>query len=387
MNGSGHSSLPLEAFSKVVEAVYDCALDPERWHGALRQIGDLCESQVSQMSVHDYIDGRTELSFGLAYSEAFMRLHEEKYAPMNPFLSILAMQPVGLVKTRAMQIDDREFYEGRFYQEWIKPQGFDDAISVTLLKTDRRIGWWTAHRLADRPRYGQAEVRLMSLLAPHICRTVKISDALNLKTIRSEALEATLDALASGVYFTDRHTRIIYMNRAAEQQIGIGTALRIENDRLAPVDRGADVALAGAVAEAMTNETEVAAGGIALALPAKQGTGLIATVLPLTRGERRNVCGAFAATVAIFVQDPVVVPPFPGEAFAKLYGLTGGELRVLLAMAPGLAVTEAAEVLGISEATARTHLQRIYAKTGTTKRTELMRLFLSSAPPVQTASN
>jgi len=106
-------------------------------------------------------------------------------------------------------------------------------------------------------------------------------------------------------------------------------------------------------------------------------------VLPLTRGERRNVCGAFPASVAIFAQDPVVVPPFPGEAFAKLHGLTGGELRVLLAMAPGLSVKEAAEVLGIGETTAKTHLQRIYDKTGTAKQTELMNLFLSSAPPVK----
>jgi DNA-binding NarL/FixJ family response regulator len=79
----------------------------------------------------------------------------------------------------------------------------------------------------------------------------------------------------------------------------------------------------------------------------------------------------------------VAAPPFQGEAFAKLYGLTGGELRVLLAMAPGLAVKEATEVLGIGETTAKTHLQRIYTKTGTSKQTELMQLFRSAAPPVQ----
>ena len=92
--------------------------------------------------------------------------------------------------------------------------------------------------------------------------------------------------------------------------------------------------------------------------------------------------GAFAATAAIFVQDPFVVPPFPGEAFAKLYGLTPSELRVLLAMAPGLGVKEAAEVLGVSETTAKTHLQHIYGKTGTSKQTELLHLFMSSTPPV-----
>jgi DNA-binding NarL/FixJ family response regulator len=111
----------------------------------------------------------------------------------------------------------------------------------------------------------------------------------------------------------------------------------------------------------------------------------VASILPLTRGARQNVCGAFAAKAAIFVQDPVVVPPFPGEAFAKLYGLTGSELRVLLAMAPGLSVKEAAEVLGISETTAKTHLQHIYDKTGVSKQTELMLLFISSTPPVKVA--
>ena len=86
--------------------------------------------------------------------------------------------------------------------------------------------------------------------------------------------------------------------------------------------------------------------------------------------------------VAVFVQDPVVMPSFPGEAFSKLYGLTRTELRVLLAMAPGLSVKEAAEMLGIGENTAKTHLQHIHSKTGTSKQTELMRLFMSSTPPV-----
>ena len=284
-----------------------------------------------------------------------------------------------------MLIDDREFYESRFYQEWVKPQCLDDFIGFKILRTDQRIGWLAANRHESLPRYRDADVRLLSLLAPHVCRAITISDALNLQTIRSEALEATLNALASGVYLTDRLGRVIYMNRAAEQQARASNALRIENDRLAPVDRAARLAMSKAIADAMADEAAMANGGVTLPLPAREHNGLIATILPLSRGERRNVCGAFAATAAIFVQDPIVAPPFPGEAFAKLYGLTGSELRVLLAMAPGLGVKEAAEVLGIGETTTKTHLQHIYAKTGTSKQTELVHLFLSSAPPVRAA--
>jgi DNA-binding CsgD family transcriptional regulator len=82
------------------------------------------------------------------------------------------------------------------------------------------------------------------------------------------------------------------------------------------------------------------------------------------------------------MQDPVA-PPLPGEAFAKLYGLTTSEARVVLAMAPDLSVKEAAEVLGIGETTVNTHLQHIFRKSGTSKQTELMHLFMSSTPAVK----
>jgi DNA-binding CsgD family transcriptional regulator len=128
-------------------------------------------------------------------------------------------------------------------------------------------------------------------------------------------------------------------------------------------------------------EAAAPTGGITLALPDSRG-GLVATILPLDRGQRRGVSGPFAAAAAVFVQDPVVDPLYAGEAFAKLYGLTGAELRVLLAMAPGLGVKDAAAMLGVGEVTARTHLQHIFSKTGTSKQTKLLQLLRNSTPPV-----
>ena len=211
-------------------------------------------------------------------------------------------------------------------------------------------------------------------------QAVAISDALNLTTIRSDALEATLNALTSGVYLTDRHGRIVYMNLAAKRQVDTGNAIRVANSHLSPIDRKARLALDRAIDEATGDEADLPTSRFTIALPGGDNAGLIATVLPLARGERQS--GAFSGMVAIFVQDPIVMAPFPGQAFAELYGLTTSELRVLLAMVPGLSVKEAAEVLGIGENTAKTHLQHIHSKTGTSKQTALMRLFMSSTPPV-----
>lgn len=379
---AGTAHVRLATFSKVIEAIYDCALDPNRWQNTISLIAEQCDSQVCILGIHDYLNARSELAFTLGYSDSFVRLHEEKYKEMDPFFHAIQLVPVGVVTTQAMLIDDAEFYQSRFFQEWCKPQGVHDMINFKIVQTDQRIGWLALNRLITYPRYGKAEVNLLTLLSPHVCRAITISDALNLETIRSEALEETLNALASGVYLVDRFRRVIYMNQAAERQISSGSVLRIEDNRIAPTDGTARAALTTAIDEAIADEAAKPKGGFSLVLPSEEGAGLIATILPLTRGERQNICGAFAAMVAIFVQDPIVVPPFPGEAFAKLHGLTGSELRMLLAMAPGLGVKEAAEILGISETTAKTHLQHIYGKTGTSKQTELMMLFMSSRPPV-----
>jgi DNA-binding NarL/FixJ family response regulator len=130
--------------------------------------------------------------------------------------------------------------------------------------------------------------------------------------------------------------------------------------------------LAKAIDETIGDEADLPTTTVAL--PGVDGGGLIATILPLARG--------VAAMAAIFVQDPIVMPTLPDQAFAELYGLTRSELRVLIAMVPGLSVKEAAEVLGIGENTAKTHLQHIHSKTGTSKQTELIRLFMSATPPV-----
>jgi DNA-binding NarL/FixJ family response regulator len=379
------SEIPLETFSKVVEAIYDCALDPNRWIDTAGMIAQLVGSEICVLGVHDMKNVHHGVMFHVGVEERYERLYAEKYGAINPYSVPLQLRPVGKVVTAGMIVAEQEVLRSRFYQEFTRPQGVRDTIGFSVLRTEQRMGWLAANRLEGKPRYGDAEVRLLTLLSPHVRRAITISDVLNLKTLRSEVLEVTLNALTSGVYLADSLGRIIYTNRAAEQQIENGKVLRIENNRLVPIDRMARAWLATVIHEAIADEAATLSGGFSVALPAREGTGLVAAILPLHGGERQILCGAFAAMAAIFVQDPIVVPPFLGEAFAKLYGLTGSELRVLLAMAPGLSVKEAAELLGMGDTTARTHLQHIYGKTGTSKQTELLHLFMSSTPPVKAA--
>ena len=100
MSDSG-PEISLEVFSKVVEAIYDCALDPNRWHEVVVMIAQLSQSQRCVLGVHDFAHDRNELMFQLGYEdEDYWRLHEDKYKGMNPTFAPLQLLPVGTVATR-----------------------------------------------------------------------------------------------------------------------------------------------------------------------------------------------------------------------------------------------------------------------------------------------
>ena len=232
--------------------------------------------------------------------------------------------------------------------------------------------------------YHEPELDLFKLLSPHVCRALTISDALDIRALSSEMLEKTLDGLLAGVFLAARDGHVVYMNATAERQVKAGNSIRIVNNRLCPSDVAAREALSNAIEHAARDESHTEMSQHSLAIPDAYGAGYIATLLPLSGGQRRNIAAPFAASVAVFMQDPVDAPLMPGEAFARLYKLTGGELRVLLALAQGLGAKEAADILGITEPTVRTHLQRMFSKTETPRQADLLRLLQNSTPPIRT---
>jgi FixJ family two-component response regulator len=87
------------------------------------------------------------------------------------------------------------------------------------------------------------------------------------------------------------------------------------------------------------------------------------------------------AIAAMFVRKASLEAPASLETLARLYRLTVSELRVLQAVVEVGGVPAVAETLGISEATAKTHLHHVFTKTGTTRQADLVKLVASHASP------
>jgi DNA-binding CsgD family transcriptional regulator/PAS domain-containing protein len=374
----GLDGVSAQSLSDTIGAIYDCALDPQLWPDTCRKIADLCESTGGGICVHDMRHVQNDQLFVFGYQPEFLEKLGSQYA-QSPMAAADIVAGIGDVNV--LSTDRQELLESRFYQEVLAPFGLMDMIWFPALRTGGRMASMHASRKDKAPHYQQIEIGLFKLLSPHVCRALTISDALDIRTLRSEMLEKTLDGLATGVFLTARDGRVVYMNAAAERQVKTGTAIRILNNRLDPVDPAARAASSNAIDRSAADDGD--ASERSLAIPDENGAGYIATLLPVQRGQRRDIVAPFAASVAVFMQDPLEAPMMPGEAFARLHKLTGGELRVLLALAQGLGAREAADMLGISEPTVRTHLQHMFAKTHTLRQVDLLRLLQTSTPAVR----
>jgi DNA-binding CsgD family transcriptional regulator/PAS domain-containing protein len=376
----GLDGVSAQALSDAIGAIYDCALDPQQWPDTCRKIADLCESTAGGICVHDTRHVQNDQLFVFGYEPEFLDRLGTNYA-QSPMAVADIVANIGDV--RALSMERHELSESRFAREVLKPFGLQDIMWFPALRTGNRMASLHASRTEQAPYYQQLDISLFELLSPHVCRALTISDALDIRTLKSEMLEKTLDVLVAGVFLTGRDGRIVYMNDAAERQTRAGSSLRIVNNRISPTDPAARAALSKAIEAASRDDIEMDGCEHSVAIPDVDGGGYVATLIPVDRGQRSGIVAPFAASVAVFTKDPAEVPLMPGEAFARLYKLTGGELRVLLALAQGMSAIEAADLLGISEPTVRSHLQHIFTKTEAPRQSDLLRLLHNSTPQVR----
>ncbi len=373
-----------DTLADVIGSLYDCVLEPERWSQALPLISSLGASTASSIVVNDRSGAGAAHIFEHGADQSYLRLYFEKLAATKALpAKTTVLDRVGDVATLTMLAGAREPLHSDFYVSWVKPLGFRDVMGVLVLKSGRRVAWFSVARSEIQAPYGQKELRLMGALSPHVCRALLISDALELQTVAATRLEETVDALSTGVILTEGQGRITYMNHSAERLLKSGSSLKATNGRLAAVQPRARESFSRALSLSVEGKAPPTTGRHFIALPGAEGAGFVANILPLQWHQGRNPLPSLPGAAAVIVQDPAASAEIPTEALAELYGLTRAEGRVLELIARGQTPQDAADVLGVTLTTVKTHLQKVFAKTETARQAELVQLVTRMSPPLR----
>jgi DNA-binding CsgD family transcriptional regulator len=369
-----------EEVSVLVGDIYDAAIDPSLWPGVLAKIAWFVNGQTAGLLSKDSVNKLGNVHYNFGVEDRYLELYRETYWRVDP-LTPLLFYDVGQVTSVADFMSHEEFQQGRFYKEWAEPQGWVDAANVVLEKSATSCAILSVIR-SKAVGTVDAEMRWrMALIAPHVRRAVLVGKVIELKTAQAATLADTLDGIAAAIYLVDANGRMVHANAAGYSMLADADVVRASSGRLVTSDAQTQQPLGDLFASVASGDA-LGIKGIALPLKSCSEQPYVAHVLPLTSGARRAARASYAAVAAVFVRKAAIDAPPAPEIIAKHFGLTPGELRVLLAIVEIGGVPETAEALGIGEATVKTHLHRVFCKTGATRQADLVKLVAGFSTPL-----
>jgi DNA-binding CsgD family transcriptional regulator/PAS domain-containing protein len=334
--------------------------------------GILSKDSVSKVSIPHY-------HFGV--DPIFVQIYADTHSKFDP-VSTLPFFDVGQIVSIPELVPYEEFLEGRFFREWMQPQGFVDAANSVLEKSVLSCSFLTI--LSDEARgVVDGELRRrMALVVPHVRRAVLIGQVIDLKRAEAATFSDALDGLSAGIFFIAADGRIVYANAAGHAMLSVGTFFRSVSGRLVSSDHQAHKTLHETFIAANDGDAGIGVKAIALPLIAHDGERYVAHVLPLTSGGRRSAGKTYTATVAVFVRKMALEGLSAPEVIARTYKLTPTESRVLLAIVEVGGIPEVAAALGIADSTVKTHVGRLFEKTGASRQADLVKLFAGFSTPL-----
>ena len=198
---------------------------------------------------------------------------------------------------------------------------------------------------------------------------------------QAEVSMHVMEHLATGVIFLDHRGHLIFLNRLAQTILDRNDGLFASRNGLAASTTEQTTDLRCMIADAaLTTRGEGLSSGGTIGLRRPSGKrNLFLVVTPISNKTLSlDYC---RPAVIVFVSDPENMVRTDAKRFSAAFGLTGSESKLAVRLAQGETLVQAAEALGVSHETARTHVKRIFDKTGARHQGDLVRVLLASITP------
>jgi len=355
----------------LIDGIYEAAIVPEGWSRVLRDTAVI--AGCSEALLGTVLDNEARLiasspEFGEAYEDVLRRI---PFGVNERAQRLLAHGRHGFITDEDVFSSD-EIAREPIYQDMLIPAGYGSGVATAIAAPTGDMTIVHCERSFSEGTVDARGIAALDRLRSHFARAGLLGRRLAMERARaaSQALElmglpaavlglrgevidanALFQALMPGI-FQDRALRLSIMHAPADEMLSAAIAALARPDLPQPVR--------------------------SLPIPGRRGDAPMVLHIAPVRGQARDV---FSFASAIVVATPVTAGAEPeAGVIAGLFDLTPAEARLAAAIAGGHTPREAAQRLGVTEATARTTLKRILAKTGSRRQADLVGLLRSAGP-------
>ena len=374
-----------DAASEVIGQLYDAAIDPRLWSGALRSVDDFVGTAQSFIAIEDAADPVASVFHASIHDPDWLRRYATDYMMINPMR--LAM--TGRVKTGDVVLTKdfmtaAEYGATRFSRELLAERRIVDIAVIVLELTATRISVLSTQRSREQGFADEVLRRKLHLIMPHAQRAVRIARLLEHADVTSSNFAATLDRLAASVFLVTASGDIVHANARAVTTLEEGKVARSVRGKLALFDRRAGAAVAQLLEDACGTGLASCSRGPSIPLTGRDDRKFVATVALLHASVSRPTSLPHHAVAAVCIKEAEFdLPPSDYAPIAALHDLTPREVTVLSALVELGSIPEVADAMGVGESTVRSHVKSLYRKTGAHRQADLVKMMASIASPLR----
>ncbi|MBD3650201.1 MAG: LuxR family transcriptional regulator [Alcanivorax sp.] len=363
-----------EGLLSFIGDIYEASYRPGHWGTVLDRLCRLLGAKSGGIHVEDHASGKRYLlaNHGLPrFAEATYRLGLSRHDPVYRIQAARPVAEAALVVRHDEQVAENPLY----YRLIMKPNDLGYVAAISLFNDKEWHAGIGVHRSFKAEPFGDRELQLLNVLAPHFQRALRIDKALQQATHRAASLQSVLSELMHGVVVLNGQDQVTYHNAAAERLLSRHAGLLMDGARLRtwyPRDAA---------------ELWAAVAGLRQGKARQQAVGLnhpdrphpLIVLATLREDAPESLSGVYGeGEIVLYVSDPG--PPFDAceEDLAALFHFTRAESGVASALVNGLSVEQIAERHQVSRETVRSQLKSIFGKLGVSKQQDVVRLLLNS---------
>ncbi|SFF26498.1 DNA-binding response regulator, NarL/FixJ family, contains REC and HTH domains [Fontimonas thermophila] len=367
---AGTDGIDPQAIGTLIGGIYQGALDPSAWLASLQQLKRLLAAAHVALLLRPPAPQRPGVILhtdtGPAYAAHTCRTH---FFAFDPFLRL----PPGEALTPE-DLLGAQWPQTALCADYLRPQGVGTVLGIDFLTDDGIEGRLRISRPLGAPMFAETERALCRMLLPHLRRAVRMHARVEGLDGERQLLAGTLERTPLGLVILAHDGRVIEANGEARRIDAADEGMRIAGASLHIDDAQVHATVQHTLAGAAQTTTLVAG----LRLPRRSGRKPYALLLRPLPAQALGEA-PYPPAWALYLRDPDS-PRLPSgdEAVRRKFGLTRTEIELSLRLAHGASVEEAAEALGLSPASARTHLRLALAKTGLRRQAALAQLVLGS---------
>lgn len=367
-----------QEFSELIGLIYEGPLEEVPWRSFLVRCQELMSARVANLIL------RSPTTPGLGIMrvvggvpEHIVTYSDSSYA-LDPFINL----PPGEVVTLHEFMGSEALLASDFYRLVMEPSDLYDVLGADfLIPREVEVRFRICRSKAARS-FNDADRGIICALLPHIQRAVHMHVRINKIESERAVYSGAIDQMRVGAIILDESGNVLSVNQRAQELLDKKDGVALRDRQLVLSTRERTRELQERVERVIAQQK---AGGTAvveaLRIPRSTQRGVGGNELGLViRPVPENQWAEAEAVPAavIFLSDPLAQAEAPLQVIKQLFGFTPAEASLAMLMANGMTLDEAADAMGVSRNTVRTHLRSVFAKTGVTRQPMLVSLILKS---------